>query len=431
MNSIAAGEQDGVPTGEAAPDEPVARADRIVALDFIRGIAVLGIVFANVVAFAYPALVYFWPAGYAGGATALDRAVWLFQFVFVDGKFRGLFTLLFGAGMMLFMERVWARGGTRWVQARRLSWLALFGLAHYFLLWTGDILFLYAISGFAALAMLRWDARKQLCVGLAWYCAGALLFSLVLGGQAAMEGMPEVQARAPEQAEQLREAKQDMLAGIGETGAVMRGRGYGGIVAWRVAEESDGLVQALSIALIETIPLMLIGMALYRMGLFEGRFDHPRVRRWAWIGLIGGALLTLPLGLWALLAGFPLMLTMFVFNGPVALLHLPMALGLAALLSLWAPRAGRTWLGARFVAVGRMAFSNYIGTSLVLVPIFYVWADELYAGLHRIALLPFVLLVWVLMLAWSKPWLAHFRFGPLEWLWRCLTYGRLFAFRRI
>jgi uncharacterized protein len=67
----------------------------------------------------------------------------------------------------------------------------------------------------------------------------------------------------------------------------------------------------------------------------------------------------------------------------------------------------------------------------VLVPIFYLWADELYASLHRIALLPFVLLTWVLMLAWSKPWLARFRFGPLEWLWRCLTYGRQFAFRRI
>ena len=84
MNSIVAEEQDGVPTGEANPDEPIARADRIVALDFIRGIAVLGIVFANVVAFAYPTLVYFWPAGYAGGATGLDRAVWLFQLVFVE-----------------------------------------------------------------------------------------------------------------------------------------------------------------------------------------------------------------------------------------------------------------------------------------------------------------------------------------------------------
>ena len=86
---------------------------------------------------------------------------------------------------------------------------------------------------------------------------------------------------------------------------------------------------------------------------------------------------------------------------------------------------GRTGRGAYGAIVARDA------TSLVLVPIFYVWADEFYAGLHRIALLPFVLLTWVLMLAWSRPWLARFRFGPLEWLWRCLTYGKLFAFRRI
>src|SRR5690606_1271328 len=133
-------------------------------LDFVRGVAVLGILFPNVVAHGYPFLAYFWPEALAGGATPLDRAIWLFQFVFVDGKFRGLFTLLFGAGIYLFMERAWARGATRWLQARRLFWLALFGLAHFYLIWFGDILFAYAVSGFAVLAMIGWEARTQLRV---------------------------------------------------------------------------------------------------------------------------------------------------------------------------------------------------------------------------------------------------------------------------
>src|SRR5690606_32628768 len=167
--------------GDAAPDRPVASDERIVSLDFIRGIAVLGILFANITAFGHPMLAYFWPAALPGGGTEADGWVWLFQFVFVDGKFRGLFTLLFGAGMYLFMERVWARGGSQGVQGRRLFWLMLFGLAHFYLLFVGDILFLYAVSGFAALVALRWAAGTQLWVGLLWYVAGSMAFAGALG----------------------------------------------------------------------------------------------------------------------------------------------------------------------------------------------------------------------------------------------------------
>lgn len=129
-------------------------------------------------------------------------------------------------------------------------------------------------------------------------------------------------------------------------------------------------------------------------------------------------------------AGYPLMLTQLVFNGVSGFLHLPMILGLAALLSLWAPTASQGWLGRRFVAAGRMAFSNYLGTSLVMMLVFQGWAGGLFGELHRAGLLLLVALGWVLMLAWSRPWLAYFRYGPLEWLWRCLTYGKLFPLRR-
>jgi uncharacterized protein len=140
--------------------------------------------------------------------------------------------------------------------------------------------------------------------------------------------------------------------------------------------------------------------------------------------------LTVPIGLLAMSADFPPILTQFAFNGPVAFLHLPMVLGLAALLSLWAPGASRTWLGERFVAVGRMAFSNYIGGSAVMMLLFQGWAGGLWGQFHRDGLLLAVLLGWVLMLGWSKPWVERFRYGPLEWLWRCLTYGKLFPLRR-
>jgi uncharacterized protein len=413
------------------PGRPVSADERIVALDFIRGIAVLGILFANIVGFGYPMIAYFWPPALQGGATDADRWVWLFQFVTVDGKFRGLFTLLFGAGIYLFMERAWARGEGRWLQARRLIWLAAFGLAHFYLLWTGDILFLYAVSGLVALSMIKWQARTQLRVGLVWYLVASLMFSLVMGGQAAMESLSSIQAQQPEAYAQMREGLDRLVANAEKEGRVMADGSYVEIVAWRLSEESASLVTEVPFfALLETIPLILIGMAMYRFGLFDRRLDPAKMRRWGWIGLISGVVLSVPLGLWVVARDFPMMLTQFAFNGPSQFLHLPMVLGLAALLALWASGAAGTWLGSRLVAAGRMAFSNYLGTSLVLMFVFQGWAGGLYGRFHRPEMVLFVLAMWVLMLAWSKWWLARFRYGPLEWLWRCLTYSHLFPLRR-
>ena len=104
-------------------------------------------------------------------------------------------------------------------------------------------------------------------------------------------------------------------------------------------------------------------------------------------------------------------------------------LGLAALLALWGPKA-TGWLGSRVSAAGRMAFSNYLGTSILMLFVFHGWALGLYGELTRPQLYGIMAGAWVIMLLWSKAWLSAFRFGPLEWLWRCLTYGKLFPIRR-
>ena len=106
-----------------------------------------------------------------------------------------------------------------------------------------------------------------------------------------------------------------------------------------------------------------------------------------------------------------------------------MILGLAALLALWGPRA-TGWLGRRISAAGRMAFSNYLGTSILMLFVFHGWALGLFGELTRPALYGVMLATWAIMLIWSPAWLARYRFGPLEWLWRCLTYMRIFPIRR-
>lgn len=413
------------------PSQPVSAAERIVALDFIRGIAVLGILFPNIVAYGHPMLAYYWPEGLPGGSTAFDRYVWLIQFVLIDGKLRGVFTLLFGAGLILFLDRVEARGGGPELQIRRLAWLGVFGLAHTFLVWTGDILLLYAVAGFGALLMTGWDGRTQFRIGVAWFLAGALIFSAAIGTAVTAEGFPGMPDPTPISHEQAQQGAASFVKDANEEIEVTQAGSWPKLVAWRLTEEGPELpFELVFFALVETIPLMLVGMALYRLGLFDGRLDQARMRRWGWIGFIGGAVLTLPIGLWVMWAGFPVLLTQFAFNGLSAFLHLPMVLGLTALLSLWSRTAARGWLGDRVVAAGRMAFSNYLGGSMLMMLVFQGWAGGLFGQLHRIGMLPLVLLAWVLMLAWSKPWLARFRYGPLEWLWRCLTYWKLMPIRK-
>lgn len=415
-------DQAGHPTAPAA--------DRLLSLDFIRGIAVMGILWANIVAFGQPFTAYMYPDAFAVPHGEVSNWMWVVQFVLIDGKMRGLFTLLFGAGLMLFMEKAWARGSTRWLQARRLFWLLGFGLIHFYFIWRGDILVLYSIAGFAAMACLRWQAKTQLVIGLLGYLVGAIMFlgamffpylvvETGLGTQA-----PYVEMRA----EMVEQQTNDIADGVTET-AIIQGGSYADYVKHVTAEHAGDPLVALFLFIFETLPLMLIGMALYRMGLFDGRMDPRKMQIWGWIGVIAGSLLTLPIALWAMGEGFTYYGTLAAFMGLSPLPRLPVILGLLALLSLYGAHASG-WLGERVIAAGRMAFSNYLGTSIVMVLVFHGWAGGLFGLLGRPELYAVVLATWALMLLWSKPWLARFRYGPLEWLWRCLTYWKLFPIKR-
>lgn len=411
---------------------PTASAARIASLDFIRGIAVLGILFANITAFGQPFMAYVWPEAMPGGASLGDRLVWLFQYIVIDHKMRGLFTLLFGAGMMLFMEKAWARGATRWLQLRRLLWLLLFGMVHYYLIWFGDILQSYAVWGIVALLALRWAAKTQLLVALALYALSTVAFAGGMGWQYYLATHPAAaeQMLDAEQLEELRTIEHKTLTDARETTERYRTQSYPEFVRYQIIEETDQNLIAIGFGLFETIGMILMGMALYRYGFFSGSFDRDKMRRWGWAGLVGGAAASAALGLWVFASGFPLIQTFLVFQGLMMLPRLAFVLGLAALLVLWTPRLAAGWLGQRFVAAGRMAFSNYLGTSIVMLFVFHGWALGLYGQLHRVELFAIVLASWAAMLAWSKPWLASFRYGPFEWLWRCLTYGKLFPLKR-
>ncbi|WP_279349577.1 DUF418 domain-containing protein [Erythrobacter litoralis] len=412
--------------------EPVAVAgNRIGSLDFIRGIAVMGILAANIVAFGQPFQAYMFPGAFTTPHGEAENWMWVAQFVAIDGKMRGLFSLLFGAGLYLFMEKAWERGAGRGLQARRLLFLGIFGLIHFFLIWRGDILFLYACAGLAALLFIRLSAKRQMVLGVVGYIGGAILYGIFTIPLQFVADTPQDDAPAAvvEMREGLEKGKRVDLADAAVEDRLHETGSYADIVSHRASEHWDDLAATLFLFAFETLPLMLIGMALYRFGLFDGRMDRRKVLLWGWAGLIVGGALTLWIAIATKNAGLTYYGTLAAFSGWSPIPRLLMTLGLAALLALWGARASG-WLAERVSAAGRAAFTNYLGTSVVMMLVFDGWAGGLFGDLTRGQLYLVVLAAWALMLAWSNSWLARYRYGPLEWLWRCLTYGKRFALRR-
>ena len=402
---------------------------RIRTLDLIRGVAVLGILAVNVTSFAAPDSAVFSPDMPRPGGIA-DHAAYLVTFILFEGKMRALFSVLFGASLLLFVERADAAGrdGAR-LQARRLAWLLLLGYLHFALVWDGDILFLYAGIGFIALALRNWRPT-QLVVAAAltlalWQVWGAAMWLPSLTQEAAVTSgiaAPAVQTRHKLA---LAEYRRDDARDVAEARLSWPAQ-----VKARFTDRGDAPVNLIAFNWGETLPWMLLGMALLRSGFFAGEWPRRRMVWLAGAGLGLGGAATLGFALWAAQNHYPEVGMHFALGYGLALPHLAMALGYAALLVLAAPRLLRWVPGQQLEAAGRMAFSNYLGTSLVMAALCYGWGLGLFGQFGAAQRWTLVLLVWALILAWSQPWLTRYRQGPLEWLWRSLTEWRVLGWRR-
>ncbi len=409
---------------------PIAKAERIGTLDLIRGFAVLGILAANIIAFGQPFSAYLYPGAFLTGHDRVADWMWVAQLVLIDGKMRGLFALLFGAGLAVFAERAWAKGQTRWLQARRLALLGGFGLIHFYFIWRGDILFLYAASGALAALALRWPRGRMLGLGIAGYIGAGLVYLVTFGlSHFIAETDLREQAVWSEAAAGFDAARDAAFADDAREAVILTQGNYADFVHHNVSAHATDPFVDLSLLLWESVPLMLIGMALYHFGWFTGGVARTRLLGWGWAGLIAGSLLTLPVGLWVMSTGFQYWAST---SGMMAFSFFPRllaTLGLLALLCAYGAGA-KGWLAERLSAAGRMAFSNYIGTSALMMLIFHPWAGGLWGELTRPELYLTMAFGWAVMLTWSRLWLDRFRYGPLEWLWRCLTYGERFPLRK-
>jgi uncharacterized protein len=416
---------------------PIGVADRIASLDFIRGIAVLGILASNIVTYARP--------NEARRVLALvhepswnEWFPWLVNYIFIDGKFRGMFAALFGVGLVVFMDRARARGAPpRWLQVRRLIWLMLFGTLHFVFLFEGDILLQYAMLGLVAIWMVPWNPKLLLALGITLLAVDSTLSSQELWRSAAEESAALAAPAGSKTRVEYEKYWQGQREAVTEESQWMAHGGMGEILSHRFTRDGRVNLEALfdpvvglRFAVLEYLPMMIIGAALYRMGFFSGLWNRRRLLRWGLAGVAFGIVTALSLGLWLKHAGWRFDLNYFVFYGPVHILRLPMVLGYLALMVALAPQLVPTRIGRRFEAAGQMALTNYLGMSFVMAVIFQGWGLGLFDRFNRFEQWGFLVLGCALMLGWSQPWLARHRFGPLEWAWRCLTYWRLFPLRR-
>jgi uncharacterized protein len=406
--------------------------DRILSIDVVRGMAVLGILLMNIVAMGLPTYVYINPI-YGGGTTGADFWAWAINNVFTDGKMRALFTMLFGASAMLIAGRAESGTGLGPVQThyRRLFWMFVIGMIHAYFFFLGDILVTYALAGALVFPLRRLDPR--LLIGL----GGALLAALFVWhwSDAGQLNTLTAAAMAPGADEAARnawaQASQGILAppGFSEQEIAMF---RGGFLEALEARARVALLLQITIpfnAGPEAVGQMLIGMGLFRLGFFSLGWS---TRAYLVMMALGYAIAApfAALQTWMIQAsGFEplrtheLMVWQSITRPFIALAHA------SALLLIVRAGLFRS-LVSRLEAAGRMAFTNYLMTSVITSLVFCGYGLGLYGHLSRAELLWVVAGVWALILLWSRPWLARFRYGPLEWVWRSLVQWKRQPFRK-
>ena len=406
--------------------QSIANETRYQSIDAVRGFAVLGILLMNIVGMGMPAFAYIDPT-YFGGSHGADLWTWAINNVLTDGKMRGLFTILFGASTVLIAQRAeGGRPGALETHYRRMFWLFIFGMVHAYLFWWGDILVCYALAGLFIFPVRKLDPKVLIAMGaiilvaLLAYNAVEDIHLVALHTAAIAPGASPAAIQAWKQASVTvvftQEMKTEQIAGFG-----------GGFMD--ALRSRAQMAQFLQLALNptdympEAIGNMLIGMGLFRLGYFTLGWSTR-----AYVALIAlGYLVAAPLTAWLAYlmwrSGFD----------PVVLHQLGdwqqatrpfIALAHGSVLLLIVRSGALRWLIDRLAAAGRMAFSNYLMTSIITTFVFCGFGFGLYGKLSRFELLYVVVGVWAFMLLWSAPWMARFHYGPFEWMWRSLVQWR-------
>jgi len=391
-----------------APPSPTPPTERILALDALRGVAVIGIVGMNVLAFALPGPAYYNPLSY-GTVGAADYWVWLGSFVFIEDKFRTLFAMLFGAGCLILIER---GGAAPWrAHYARMAVLLVIGLVHATVLASNDVLRAYALAGLALPLLAGLSARALITVAL-----GLVLVHLALGLTAFGGGLVAFHMKQSGSEALLWAERQFGHDPAAITLLLEQGREG---LAERIARRGLAIpAQLMTVA--ASLPINLaaiaLGMGLWRGGMLKGEWRTFHLQRTAGFCALVALPGLLALAGWLVTTGFPAALV-----GPAALvLSAPFdtLLGVSYAALAMAFLGTDSALTRRLAAVGGMSLTNYLMTSVILAAIFASWGLGLFGEVTRTQAFALGLVPVAAMLLWSPPWVARLGQGPFERLWR-------------
>ena len=394
--------------------QPVTSKERIVSIDVLRGVAVLGILLMNIVSFSMVTTAYEMPTVYNDMAGA-DWWTWLTLHYLADTKFMSIFSILFGAGVCIFMERAKAKGHSAWkLQTSRMFWLFVIGMLHAYLLWFGDILVAYALCGMFIATMRNWKPAVLFIVGFVMMFVVPVGFWLLLYWT--MQFWPE---------EEILRMQESVLLNSPEMQAEISA--YTGPWVGQLPHRAmlAAMLQFIIFPLFlfwHCAGLMMVGMAAYKWKMLSA---SKSVRFYSVTAIIS-ALLGFPLiaiGVWYkqqhgwdpalnrfLDSNWNLVGGVFVAFVWICLVMLVCKLGLF------------TFTRKALAATGQMALTNYLGQTIICTTLFYGHGFGWFNQFERVELLYVVVSIWVFQIFFSLLWLKHFRFGPFEWLWRSATY---------
>ena len=412
--------------------------DRIESLDVLRGFALLGILLVNIVAFGLVSSAFLDPGIYLTPIGGIDYIVWAFIELSSEGAMRTLFSILFGAGVVLFVTGSTAKSG--WLHYRRNFWLLVFGLINaYIFLWPGDILVTYALSGFVLWFVRNWKARSLLILATFLILIGSLqnfvMKSTLEIARDAAEEMKISISKGEEFSEETAawaqgwiDYEEDNQAEIDNIPNEIKKRtsSYSSAYEYNLEKANEMIYFVLPFFLfLDALMMMVIGMALFKLGVLDGGRDIKFYIRMMCIGFLTGISINAYEVLLITNSNMDIIETNPYFRFTYHFGRLFMGLGYLGLVILLIKIEKLESLRFRLACVGRMALTNYLMHSVIALFIFTGAGLGLLGKFSWSQLYLFVLLIWVIQLYISPLWLKYFYFGPVEWLWRLLTYLKI------
>ncbi|SMD45376.1 uncharacterized protein SAMN00777080_4025 [Aquiflexum balticum DSM 16537] len=428
--------------------KPSVLINRIDIIDIIRGVALLGILILNI---PYFSMEEYFTEPWNQDTSNTNFWVHAVNIVFFEGKMRALFSMVFGAGIILFTTNKEKAGkSATWLFYKRMIWLTLFGLAHaHLLLWMGDILYFYGLIGMLAF-LFRKMKPKYLAMGvpivaIIGFVANTLFMQNIRGeyleykeAVALQDAGNELGEKELAAMEAWEETRKDMIPNkeeVVEHTALMKGS-YAEVASHVRPMAWDGQFKYLIFSIWDMLALMLLGIALYKWGFLTLKWTQSQYIKTIWIGYGIG----LPLVIFSFVYNtvhFPNVETALAFYeihsiNWVSLIYdfqrILIMMAHVALVILIYQKGYFKLLMNGLRAVGQTAFTNYIMHSVICTLVFFGYGLNQYSEWEYYQLYYLVIGIWIFQLIVSPIWLKYFLFGPLEWLWRCLTYGRIQPF---